>query len=122
MTPCQIVAFNLRRARLLHDWTQEQAAEALEPFLGVRWSKANYSAAERGVAGARVRGFTADELFAFARGFSLPISFFLITPPRPDVRVRHMSGAEEPAADFLGLALAADDHAIRMRLAEHEAS
>lgn len=47
LTPNRVVAYNLARARSLRGWTQEQAAERLEPFLGVRWSKATFSAAER---------------------------------------------------------------------------
>ncbi len=81
-TPNQIVASNLSRARMLRDWTQDQAAEALTPFLGTRLSAASWSAMERSVDGGRIREFTADDLFAFARGFSLPIGFFL-TPPFP---------------------------------------
>lgn len=80
LTPNQIVAFNLRRARELKGWTQDEAAEHLEPHLGARWSKASYSAAERSVDGERIREFTADDLVAFARTFRLPIAWFL-TPP-----------------------------------------
>ncbi|MBA2283325.1 MAG: helix-turn-helix transcriptional regulator [Acidimicrobiia bacterium] len=79
-TPNQIVAFNLSKARLLRGWTQTQAAEALEPYLGTRLSPASWSAMERSVDGGRIREITADELVAFARGFELPVGFFL-TPP-----------------------------------------
>ncbi|MDP8900800.1 MAG: helix-turn-helix transcriptional regulator [Actinomycetota bacterium] len=80
LTPNQVVAYNLPRARLVRGWTQEQAAEALAPFLGTRWSVANFSAIERSVDGGRIRQFTADDLVALSRGFDLPIGFFL-TPP-----------------------------------------
>lgn len=81
LTPNQIVAFNLAEARLWRDWTQEEAAEALEPYLGVRWSKGSFSAAERSVDGGRVRQFTADEIVAFARAFDFPVSWFFLPPP-----------------------------------------
>ena len=81
LTPNQVVAYNLAQARLLKGWTQDQASEALEPFLGSRWSKANYSAAERSVDGARIRNFDADEIVAFARAFELPVTWFFLPPP-----------------------------------------
>jgi transcriptional regulator with XRE-family HTH domain len=80
LTPNQVVASNLKRARELRGWTQEQAAERLERYLGSRWSKANYSAAERAVTGRRPRTFDADDLLAFARTFELPITWFLLPP------------------------------------------
>src|SRR5687767_165497 len=49
LTANQIVAFNLARAREWKNWTQEEAADALEPYLGKRWSKASFSQAERSV-------------------------------------------------------------------------
>src|SRR4051794_13642462 len=79
-TPNQIVAHNINKARLLRGWTQDQAAEALEPYLGARLSTASWSALERSVDGGRIREFTADELVALARGFDLPIGWFF-TPP-----------------------------------------
>lgn len=82
ITPNQIVAFNLSEARALRGWTQEQAAAELEQFVGSRWSKATFSAAERSVDGRRVRQFTADEIVAFSRCFRVPIGFFFM-PPRP---------------------------------------
>jgi hypothetical protein len=66
----------------MRGWTQTRAAEKLEPFLGERWSKPSFSAAERSVEhGDRIRQFTADDLIAFAAAFELPVSFFLIPPP-----------------------------------------
>ncbi len=79
-TPNQIVAHNIAKARLLRGWTQDQAAEACEPYLGTRLSTASWSALERSVDGTRIRQIDADELVAFARAFDLPIGFFL-TPP-----------------------------------------
>jgi hypothetical protein len=82
ITPNQVVAYNLAEARALRRWTQEQAAAELEQYLGARWSKATFSAAERSMDGRRVRQFTADEIVAFSRCFRLPIGFFFM-PPRP---------------------------------------
>jgi transcriptional regulator with XRE-family HTH domain len=83
VTPNQVVAGNLRRARRLRGWTQEEAAARLEPYLGARWSKAVFSAAERSAAGERIREFTADEIAAFAKGFDVPLAFFFL-PTDPD--------------------------------------
>ncbi len=79
-TPNQLVAHNIAKARLLRGWTQDQAAEACEPYLGKRLSPASWSALERSVDGGRIREITADELVGFARGFDVPIGF-LLTPP-----------------------------------------
>jgi hypothetical protein len=80
-TPNQVVAYNMWRGRLLRDWTQDEAAEAVAPYLGTRLSAASWSAAERSVEGVRVREFNADELLALARGFGVPIGWFLTPPP-----------------------------------------
>ena len=77
----QIVAYNLAQARMWRNWTQEQAAEAIEPYLGVRWSKASVSQAERSVDGNFIRNFSADEIVAFAQAFDLPITWFFMPPP-----------------------------------------
>jgi hypothetical protein len=79
-TANQIVAFNVAKARLLRGWTQEEAAEQLAPYLGVRLSAASFSAIERSVDVGRPREFDANELLAFARAFRVPIAWFL-TPP-----------------------------------------
>lgn len=81
LTANQIVAFNLARAREWKNWTQDEAADALEPYLGKRWSKASFSQAERSIAGKFIRQFTADEILAFARAFDLPIGWFFMPPP-----------------------------------------
>jgi transcriptional regulator with XRE-family HTH domain len=82
MTPNQVVGYNLWCARRDRGWTQAQAAEALEPHLGVRWTVAQVSAAERSMDGTRVRQFTADDIVAFAQAFDVPITYFFV-PPRP---------------------------------------
>jgi transcriptional regulator with XRE-family HTH domain len=79
-SPNQVVAHNLTRARLLRGWTQDQAADALAPYLGVRLSLASFSAIERSIAGARVKQFSADDLVALSRAFQLPLGWWL-TPP-----------------------------------------
>jgi hypothetical protein len=106
LTPNQVVAFNLARAREWKGWTQDQAAQALEPYLGKRWSKASVSQAERSIAGKFVRNFDADEIVAFARAFELPIGWFFMPPPpwsdQPGVPVK----LKTPDAEHLGTALA----------------
>lgn len=81
-TPNQIVAYRIAEARKLRGWTQDVAARELEPFLGTRLSAASFSAIERSYQGGRIRLFNADEIVAFARGFGLPIGWFLTPPPR----------------------------------------
>lgn len=81
LTPNQVVAYNLTQAREWKGWTQDQLAEALEPHLGKRWSKASVSQAERSVAGKFIRQFTADEIIAFARALELPLGWFFLPPP-----------------------------------------
>jgi hypothetical protein len=80
LTPGQVVAYNLARARGLRGWSQQQAAIRLEPYLGVRWSNVVLSAAERSYTGKRVRQFTADEVVAFAQAFGLPVVWFFLPP------------------------------------------
>lgn len=80
-TPNQVVAYNLRRARVLRGWSQEETAIRLEEHLGVRWSNASYSVAERSTdRPERIRNFTADEIVAFARTFRLPVTWFFFPP------------------------------------------
>jgi hypothetical protein len=99
LTPNQIVAYNLAQARIWKDWTQEEAADHLAPYLGARWSKASFSAAERSVDGQRVRQFSADEVVAFSRCFGLPVGFFFLPPPASgaDVPIR-LASPDNPIA------------------------
>lgn len=99
LTPNQIVAYNLAQARMWKGWTQEEAAEQLEPYLGARWSKASFSAAERSVDGRRVRQFSADELVAFSRCFGVPVGFFFLPPP-PTAADRPIQMASPDGSDF----------------------
>lgn len=80
-SPNQVVAYNLARAREDRGWTQEEAGQRLEPHLGVSWSKATFSQAERSVDPGKSRGFTADEIVAFSRCFDLPVAWFFLPPP-----------------------------------------
>jgi transcriptional regulator with XRE-family HTH domain len=99
MTPNQVVAYNVARARALRGWTQEQAAEALAPYLGTRLSGASFSALERSAwSPTRIKVFSADELLALSRGFDLPIGYFL-TPPPPALD----AGLHAPDAGWKGL-------------------
>lgn len=76
----EIVAYNLRRARVSRKWSQDRLAEALEDVTGRPWSNATVSAAERSRESGRVRKFDAAELVAFSRIFSLPVAYFLLPP------------------------------------------
>jgi transcriptional regulator with XRE-family HTH domain len=77
----QVVAFNVREARELRGWTQEELSERLEPYLGQRLTQAGISAIERAWDGDRRREFDAHELLMFAMVFGLPILWFLLPPP-----------------------------------------
>lgn len=78
----QVVAYNVRAARELRGWTQEETADRLEPYLGQRLTQAAVSAIERAWDGDRRREFDAHELLIFAMVFDLPIIWFLLPPPR----------------------------------------
>ena len=84
LTANQIVAYNLARIRKVRGLSQGQAAELLEPYLGARWSKAVYSAAERSYDGKRVRQFTADDLVAMSKAFGVPVLYFFLPPKAED--------------------------------------
>ena len=94
-TPNQLVAQRIALARQLRGWTQEEAADRLEKFLGAKWSPATFSIVERSVDGKRIRQFTADELVALSRAFEVPIGWWftpswgdsaavVVTPDAPD--------------------------------------
>jgi hypothetical protein len=99
MTPNQIVAYNVAKARALRGWTQEQAAEALAPYLGAKLSGPSFSGLERSAWTVnRIKQFSADDLLALSRGFDLPIGFFF-TPPPPGFD----AGLHAPDAGIKGL-------------------
>lgn len=107
----QIVAYNLAAARKSKGWTQTEAASQLAPFLGITWSKATLSAAERSFSNPeRIRQFTADDIIAFASAFELPIQYFFIPPaPREDEELTLCSGEATPGKPlslgaYLGIA------------------
>ncbi len=99
-SPNQVVAYNLGRARALRGWTQEQAAKELSHFLTHRMSRASYSAIERSIGGGRVKQFSADELVALARGFSLPLLWFFLPPPLDDDPGLHIPHASSRGIEF----------------------
>ncbi len=76
----QVVAYNVRAARELRGWTQDELADQLEPYLGQRLSQASMSAIERAWAGDRRREFDAHEILMFAMVFDLPMIWFLLPP------------------------------------------
>ncbi len=77
----QVVAYNVRAARELRGWTQDELAVRLEPYLGQRMTQAGVSSIERAWDGDRRREFDAHELLVFAMVFELPIIWFLLPPP-----------------------------------------
>jgi hypothetical protein len=115
MSPNQIVAINLRLARKLEGWSQEQAGKAVAPYLGEEWSKARWSRAEKADDPTSVRGFTADELVAFSLTFQRPLIWFLM-PPSPmeeesDAPLPALVGADDngvPLNEYLDLLYVAD--------------
>jgi transcriptional regulator with XRE-family HTH domain len=82
----QVVAYNVRLARELRGWTQEDLADRLEPYVGQRLTQGSMSAIERAWDGERRREFDAHELVVFAMVFDLPVIWFLL-PPADDDRV-----------------------------------
>ena len=73
MSPNQIVAYNVAKARLRRGWTQEEAAEALAPYLGTRLSSpASPPSSGPPRTPTRVKVFSADELLALSRGLRPP--------------------------------------------------
>jgi transcriptional regulator with XRE-family HTH domain len=77
----QVVSYNVRMARELRGWTQEELADRLEPYLGQRLTQASVSAMERAWDGDRRREFDAHELLILAMVFNLPMIWFLLPPP-----------------------------------------
>ncbi len=100
----QVVAYNVRQARELRGWTQEELADRLEPYLGQRLTQAAVSSIERAWDGERRREFDAHELLIFALVFDLPITWFFL-PPAGDRRMMRATTrpVDELYARLLGL-------------------
>ena len=100
LSPNQVVAYNLARAREARGWSQEEAGRRLEPFLGTSWSKATFSQAERSIDPGRSRGFTADEIVAFSRCFGYPVTWFFLPPPPGKAGVPRRAETGETRRDY----------------------
>lgn len=79
----ELVAYNLRRARLARGFSQDQLAAELQERTGRPWSNATVSAAERSRESQRTRRFDAGELVAFAITLNVPLAYFFL-PPLPE--------------------------------------
>ncbi len=98
----QVVAYNVRAARELRGWTQEEFAERLEPYLGQRLTQTSVSAIERAWDNDRRREFDAHELLIFGLVFDLPLIWFLL-PPAGDHRI--MRATTRPVNELYALVM-----------------
>jgi transcriptional regulator with XRE-family HTH domain len=99
----QVVAYNIRAARELRGWTQDDLADRLEPYVGARFTQASISGIERAVDGERRRNFDAQELLMYSEVFDLPIIWFLLPPPDDHRTMRHTTRpVDELYAHVLG--------------------
>ena len=107
LTTNQVIAYNFARAREECGWTQVEASDALEYYLGYTLKQAGISSIERTFFGDRQRSFTATELTAFARCFGKPVGWFFIPPQSMGRRwVDPIEGSSWMRAhDLLGLIL-----------------
>lgn len=82
VTMNQVVAYNLKRARVARGLTQTELGERLATITGTRWSRSALSAAEKGWGGetGRVRNVDADELLAYSLALDVPITWFFLPP------------------------------------------
>jgi transcriptional regulator with XRE-family HTH domain len=102
----EVIAYNFRRARELRGLTQEEAADRLEPFLGMRLPQASISALERSWGGDKRREFDAQEILAFACGFDVPLVWFFLPPPGD---ARRLVGTSDRVNELYTLALGRED-------------
>ena len=95
----QVVAYNVKAARELRGWTQEELADRLEPYLGQRLTQAGVSSIERAWDSDRRREF--DEYLLRRSGARMLEGFALTSLERSDggliangsVRARLVVGA-----------------------------
>jgi hypothetical protein len=113
----QVVAYNIRAARELRGWTQDEVSERLEPYLGQRLTQAGVSAIERAWDGDRRREFDAHELLIFAMVFDLPILWFLLPPPG-DARL--MRATTRPVTELYAYLLGRPEQLVPLYRRLHE--
>lgn len=99
--PSQIVAHNMTKARELRGMHQSEVAERMSRFTEAKWTQPSVAQAEGSVGGVRIRAFTAVELFALARTFDLPITYFLAPPESPTTARLEMPGVPPDAWQYL---------------------
>ncbi len=102
----QVVAYNVREARLLRGWTQEDLADRLEPFTGTRLTQAGVSSIERGWDPERRRAFDAQEILTYALVFDLPLIWFVLPPPEDH---RFIEGLPARASDLYKIIIGRHD-------------
>lgn len=102
----EVVSYNFRRARELRGLTQDEAADALEPFLGQRLPQTSISAIERAWGGEKRREFDAHEIFAFACAFDVPLLWFFLPPPGD---TRRLAGASDRVNELYTFTLGRED-------------
>lgn len=102
----EVIAYNFRRARELRGLTQDEAAVALEPFLGQRLPQASISALERSYGGDKRREFDAQEILAYACAFDVPLIWFFLPPPKD---TRRLQSTSDHVNELYTLALGRED-------------
>ena len=114
VNPNQVIATNLRRAREERGWSQAEAGRRLRDYRGIEWSRAVFSQAERGFVGGRARGFSVDEVIAFARLFGKPLAWFLMPPPATQAVEADDEPRAIPGSELVELVLRTDQLARRV--------
>ena len=113
----QVVAYNLRAARRLRGWTQEELAKRLEEASGRRVTTSTVSVLERSWLGNRRREFDVHEVALFAEVLDVPFLWFLM-PPLEDSR--QLEYLQHSVLDFYILLFGRDDQVESMIRRLHE--
>ncbi|MDQ3691702.1 MAG: helix-turn-helix domain-containing protein [Chloroflexota bacterium] len=80
-----VVSYNVKDIREQRGWTQQSVAERLARLTNHLLPQASISAMERGFDGDRRRRFDAHELYLLSVVFDVPISYFFLPPPEPEL-------------------------------------